>query len=398
MVKTIIYTIVLAGLLGGDAWGEKKDNLKLYQIGTDGNYCLSITRDKSGCVSGLDDGGTTINTLDITKGKNIIFENLSDAFHDMKLSGRNAADLPAQGPNAAAAQKEMAVEDMNKERITCSFHGDQLGVGYRVPKGDVAVGGGHKDPVYNPQGNPDGAGQNTLAVDTTPQKIVRTGLADVSSEVLAKGRPAEVQRLITARPDLATKLQEVRPLLAAELGGRGTNTKGAGYVAGRSKSPAGALDQAFGASGGKVPTLASGKTSATGKGGSVAGGGSGGGDGDGRLLASTEISDSSDDELIAVEAAPLDTDEILAPEKEGTRDLAARSSSLGLGVPDRTKLKGVDDLRKKGMVASGPDWNSWLLFTLLLSVMLVTFMVFFATRSKKEEEKARARAVKKHRL
>ena len=128
--------------------------------------------------------------------------------------------------------------------ITCSFHGNQLGVGYRVPDGakGAMAGGGHKDPAtangegatssgsvaggagYGGAGGGGGAGgaagEVGMGTDTAQQKIVRTGLADVSGEVIAKGRPEEIERLVKARPELAEKLKATKPLLAQELAGK----------------------------------------------------------------------------------------------------------------------------------------------------------------------------------
>ena len=44
------------------------------------------------------------NVFDIIKGKKVVFENLSDAPHDMKFSGANAEEMPPQAPNGAPAQ------------------------------------------------------------------------------------------------------------------------------------------------------------------------------------------------------------------------------------------------------------------------------------------------------
>ena len=129
MKTTLLITFLWATIAVA---ADPQTSVTLYQIGQKGRYCLSLTKDEGGCISGMDGGGAAINIVDVTRGKKVKFENLSDAPHDMKISGENAEDLPAQGVGANPVLKQMDKEDRNKQSITCSFHGNQLGVGYRV--------------------------------------------------------------------------------------------------------------------------------------------------------------------------------------------------------------------------------------------------------------------------
>lgn len=231
MRRLTFSAMLLGALLSSSAWAAQ-DTVTLYQVGRNGNYCLSLTTSEKGCISGTNEDGSTINVMDIIKGKNVVFRNLSDAPHDMKFSGANAEEMAPQMPNGADAVKRLGAEDMQKQKITCSFHGAQLSVGYRVPAqrapdapgGD---GGGHKDPVSGgggpqasggqaPAGGPPMAG-GAAGGGEPATKMKYTGLADVSGEVLKKGSAAEVASLVQARPDLLDKLKETRPLLAKEV-------------------------------------------------------------------------------------------------------------------------------------------------------------------------------------
>lgn len=225
----MVYKLALALTLLAPSIRAEESSIVLYQVGSKGKYCLSLTRDESGCVSGEDKAGNSINIMDVTRGKNVRFENLSDAPHDMRITGANKENLPAQGPGAAPVDKLMAKEDRDKQKITCSFHGDQLGVGYRVldDSANAKAGGkaeGHKEPGVGGGNRPtpgEGGGEMATSSTTGPidpaRPIRNTGLADVAKEVLAKGRPDEVKQLLNARPELMGDLKEVRPLLAEEL-------------------------------------------------------------------------------------------------------------------------------------------------------------------------------------
>jgi len=208
-------------LVTASALAENAGKIVLYQIGQRGNYCISLTKEASGCISGVNPDGNTINLLDVVKGHEVVFENLSDAYHDMKFTGANAEDLPPQAPNASIARKEMRVADLEKQKITCSFHGDQLGVGYRVPEKMEATNTGHGAP---PPGGIVGEGGSILpAPFTPPRPIVRTGLADVSGFILKNGVSSEVNRLITMRPELAIQYK-------GELAARGIPPGSVGSV------------------------------------------------------------------------------------------------------------------------------------------------------------------------
>lgn len=215
----ILASVSLYAEPGGNE-GDKGDSVKLYQIGKAGYYCLSITRDESGCISGTNEDGTPVNVLDFLKGRKVTFENLSDAPHDMKFSGNNAEEIPPQAPQGEVVGKQMNAVDNNTAKITCSFHGDQLGVGYKVPEakpveelnaGHIQRGGLPEEAFAEKAPGATG----TLAEGARPTR--RTGLADVSEKVLSRAESQDVARLIANRPDLMGKLKEVRPLLATEL-------------------------------------------------------------------------------------------------------------------------------------------------------------------------------------
>lgn len=182
--------------------------IALYQIGKQGRYCVSLTQDASGCISGTDAQGEVINVMDVLKGGKVIFRNLSDAPHDMKISGANGEDLPPQDPNAADVEKGMLTVDLSKQKITCSFHGDQLGLGYRVPEVQ-AFANGHNTPL--------GSTPQFTAADSEAKPISKTSLADVSNFIMNGLFPTEKKRLMAGRPDVAAAYPEI----AAELGMKG---------------------------------------------------------------------------------------------------------------------------------------------------------------------------------
>jgi len=253
----VILALAIPMAFSAMAGAEDTENgaVVLYQIGHDGKYCVSMTKDESGCVSGSHPNGDAINTLKLLKDRKVVFYNLSDAPHDMRFSGKNADDLPTQQPGASAAMKQMTVEDLMKNKITCSFHGSQLEVGFKVlPKENPNAMTGHQQPGADGE-TPTAQKSTEMAnrgaemgggagMDTTPEPVIRTGLADVSAQVLAKGRPDDVERLLQARPELMDGLKAVRPLLAKELvsksvaeasaGGRGdvapSSGKGRGFA------------------------------------------------------------------------------------------------------------------------------------------------------------------------
>jgi hypothetical protein len=204
---------------GGEGANES-NTIRLYQVGTKGHYCVSLSKSTAGCISGVDEDGEPINVLDVAIEKNkgarfVTFENLSDAPHDMKFTGANAEDIPAQEPGGEVAQKAIKIEDLSTQKMNCSFHGDMLGVGYRVPSmisESIDNEPGHRE---RGEGGTDTVGSK---VDPGPAKaITSTGLADVGKEIMKKGRPGEVEKLVGARPELIKDLQESRPLLAREI-------------------------------------------------------------------------------------------------------------------------------------------------------------------------------------
>ena len=211
-------TIVLGVFVHLVAIGDQETSVTLYQLGSKGKYCLSLTKDEGGCISGMDQGGQAINLVDVTRGKKVRFENLSDAPHDMRITGANAENMPAQDVGADAVYKKMAVEDRTKQSITCSFHGNQLGVGYRVLD-DVAGGKAQPNSEHRDRSKDGqlGADADASGEIDGPRPIVRTGLADVGREVMGKGKPEDVAKLVAVRPDLMDDLKKVRPLLAEEI-------------------------------------------------------------------------------------------------------------------------------------------------------------------------------------
>jgi len=419
MGKIVNGALALGLMVSTAAHAESNDAsvARLYQIGSDGKYCLSITKDTSGCVSGENDGGKNLNVLDFIRGKRVVFENLSDAPHDMKFSGANQQDLPVQAPGGADAQKQLAVVDLTAQKISCSFHGAQLGVGYRVPNASGSqVMEGHKE--VTTQGRADfdvtneGGGRNAGASAGPSQKIVRTGLADVAAEVLTKGRQADVEKLVTSRPDLMAKLQELRPLLAQEIaanaGGSGTNAKVTTMGVGNGSSN---LDANFGAKGegqGGAPGSVAGGGAGGGKPGSMfAAGGAGsaggisGGDAAGggvgrkdvkRLLVAANNGEEDHDNAGEAGSSPGWASSILGmPTEKRDEGRGLASASLGsLEGTDRTSLKTVLKNKKKLPGDDNSSRNRWLLVALVAAIAISSRWVFRATAGKKDEEEDQA--------
>lgn len=215
-MKSKLLFLLASGLGYVASGADNPEVIVLYQVGQNGRYCVSLTPDSSSCVSGIDENGNRYNTLDITQGKQVVFRNVSDAPHDMVVTGVNKENIPAQAPNGDDAVKKMQIEDPNKEKITCSFHGDMLSVGYRVPKrmNEEEPREGHKE---NPDAERVVTNTDFSPTESNRKNIMRTPMADVSNEVLKKGRPEEVARLVAARPELMETLSQVRPLLAKEV-------------------------------------------------------------------------------------------------------------------------------------------------------------------------------------
>jgi hypothetical protein len=211
MKNARFYVIAFVAVtVTGTLVAETEDEpLDLYQIGQDGVYCVSLTQSKKDCISGADEHGNPVNRLDVLKGRAVVFHNLSDAPHDMNFTGANAEDVPDQAPNGSAVSKVMRITDPSTQKITCSYHGDQLGLGYRVPDGGPAEEeqmSGHKKPPAGGMGDPG-----------PDRQLVPTGLADVSEYIIKKGSKGDVGRLLARRPDLEDKIQQFRPDLALDL-------------------------------------------------------------------------------------------------------------------------------------------------------------------------------------
>ena len=423
MSKPFIHALALGMITSTLLLAESNDAnvARLYQIGADGKYCLSITRDVSGCVSGENDNGKNINVLDFIRGKRVVFENLSDAPHDMKFSGANAQDLPVQPPGGADAQKQMTAVDLTAQKISCSFHGAQLGVGYRVPNASgTQIMEGHKEvssagrPDYDPANGAGGSQPGGGASAGPSQKIVRTSLTDVAAEVLTKGRQADVEKLVTSRPELMAKLQELRPLLAQEIAtnaaGGGSNAKVTALGTGTGSS---ALDSNFGAKGegaggaggaggmgggsvgGKVSGLfgsagGKGADGSGGEGGSAGGGGGGGRNAKRILAAANAGEDGVDGEGDGGGSSPGWASSILGmPTEKRDEGRGLASASLGSVNGDHTTLKNVLKNKRKLPADEGSARNRWLLIGGLLAAIAVSSRwVFKATKGKKggEEE------------
>jgi hypothetical protein len=303
----------------------------------------------------------------------------------------------------------MEVEDPNKEKITCSFHGDQLGLGYRVTAPVLnpgGVGDGHKEV-------PGGGGVNgssNLAMNEAdvslsgnslpPQKTQRTGLADVSNEVLRKGRPEEVANLIAARPELMNKLEESRPLLAQEVaagmkggsrvpGAIGGSALDSSFANGIGQGPGtvAALGRGVGAAKGG-PMAGAGAAAAT-SGGATGGGMAGGEEGEGgggdfsvggNVNRATGGNVFSELPASAVTAQKNQKPRIVRADT-GREVASVEQADLGLGgygLPDRVKMKTA----KARMEAR--DSKLWLILLLLALILMVMLGVSRATRSKKK--------------
>lgn len=179
-----------------------------------------MTKDAAGCISGVDEQGRARNVLGMFRGQYVEFVNLSDAPHDMIFSGANTDNLPAQYPGATMARKQMMYVDDKAEMIECSFHGKQLGTGYKVKEVDQGGGDWDKKEGHRPDGS-------TPKTNTEgPSRINFTGLADVGREVMSRGRPEDVKNLLASRPELMEDLKGVRPLLADEIAKNGLGAEG----------------------------------------------------------------------------------------------------------------------------------------------------------------------------
>jgi len=413
-MKTTHWAFLTLGLvLAAPALAENKDGetFVLYQVGKDGRYCVSYTTNEAGCISGTGANGDTTNIINMAQGRRIVFKNISDAPHDMKLSGANGANMPAQFPGGGEVGKTMDQIDPEKQKITCTYHGNQLAVGYTVPKGFENGGAdGHKDPVdlsgaRRPAGGGGGGGP---VGDTTANKFTRTGLADVSGEVLTKGRQDQVEKLVSARPELMNKLQELRPLLAQELAqqGVGGGAGGAGGVATTSikglpiagTKGDGAIFGKEGGAGGGLPALAGGASGAGG-GGLVANtyGKGGAGSVFDRMVvkASSKIAGLIDKANLKMTDDELEFDDTGGEQGQarsggqGRARLADGSNDASTGravasAPDeyldRTRLK------KAGLLGDGPApwWRRWFLLAALVGMTLfVAYQVLSATRRRK---------------
>ena len=188
----------------------KEGTIKLYQIGKNGRYCVSTSGDESGCISGIDENKEWINILDTIKDSNVEFYNLTDVVHDMRFSGVNAEDMPIQRPGAEAASKTMTQTDLERRSIECSFHGAQVGVGYRVVALEEKSAGhpGASQMANNPGipgVNPNSDDGESFRSFAQVQALAPTRLADVSPYVLANGNPEEAQWLRKIRPELSNE-------------------------------------------------------------------------------------------------------------------------------------------------------------------------------------------------
>jgi hypothetical protein len=385
---------------------QTPEQVVLYQIGQKGAYCLSITPNEGGCISGTASDGEAINLMEFVKGKQVVFRNLSDAPHDMKFSGANAEELPPQAPQAADAIKQFQQEDQNKNRISCSFHGAQLEVGYKVLTGPGsaaqkgAEGDGHKEGadragVGTEGGQAGGAGGATagrMGGEGTAGAggsggLKMTGLADVSQQVLAKGNAAEVEKLVSARPELMGALSTLRPMLAAELTPK--------------LAAAGITIPPAGSAGAGLPGGAGGRGAA---GGGVAGAGGAslakGGSGElGNIKVNlAEGAENEDEEVAALDdrmvlpggnAAvvgyrPTGLGGVLKKENgQGGRKIA----SLGPDSKDslRTKLKPAVSRQKRDWLSVLKDGHTWLILILGAAVLWTARVAVAGTRSKKDQ-------------
>lgn len=198
-----IFAALIIAAIGNIA--EAK--LQLYQVGRDGKYCISMTQDESGCISGAKGDGSSENVLDMMEKGEVTFVNISDSPHDMKIKGKNAADLPPQYPGTASVDKQFNQADPEARTIECSFHGQMLQVGYRVMP--AAMG--------QDEGGDDGHRPDPTGGLGAAQPIKNTRLADVSDFILGKGAGADIQRLLNSRPELSRRLQDLNPKMAFEM-------------------------------------------------------------------------------------------------------------------------------------------------------------------------------------
>ncbi len=393
----------------GHAEGDTVNQVVLYQVGSAGQYCLSITPNVSGCVSGTSGEGDTVNLMEFVKGKEVVFRNLSDAPHDMKFTGNNAEDLPPQEPNAADAVKKFNAEDLTKNKITCSFHGAQLSVGYKVtgPAGMAAQrgadGDGHKDGADGSKPGAAegqaGAGGGALgalggtegAAGTGGGNLKITGLADVSKEVLAKGGSADVEKLVSARPELLEQLKEMRPLLAAEISPKiiAANALVKSTGLGGMGGLGGGAPQANGLPAGAGGNLAGGTT--LGKLGSAAGGGFGiiredltGGENDNEEWVPGSKPRAGKRMVIANGNATVVFGSANAPAGGATkggaqRGLASVGGEKGGANSIRTQLKPVSR-RQINWLGMLQDGHAWLIVALLLAVGWAARIAIAGTR------------------
>jgi len=186
----------------------KEGTIKLYQIGKNGRYCVSTSGEESGCISGVNESKDWVNILDTLKDSNVEFYNLTDVVHDMRFSGVNAEDMPVQRPGAEAASKTMTQADPEKRSIECSFHGSQVGLGYRVVALEEKTAGhpGASQMANNPRVasiNSNTDAEENIRPFSLVQSLAPTKLADVSAYVLANGNPEEADWLRKTRPELS---------------------------------------------------------------------------------------------------------------------------------------------------------------------------------------------------
>ncbi len=405
--KPGLIAMLILGSLSTVSYGEgdSVNEVVLYQVGKDGNYCLSITPNESGCVSGSTSDGDTVNLMEFVKGKAVVFRNLSDAPHDMKFNGANAEELPPQAPQASDAIKRFTTEDLVKNKISCSFHGAQLAVGYKVA-GTTGQGAmkntddeGHKDGADGPKagatqgqaGSALGAAGGTEGANGTGGGNLKiTGLADVSRQVLAKGSASEVAKLVAARPELMEQLKEMRPLLASEIAPKIAS-------AGGLKGPS-ALGGGLGAPGANGKG-AQGMPTGAGVPGFVAGGTKIAGAAGGFGVIREDLTggeNSNDDDWTPGErpkskriqlpgGATLVLNKRMAPggvERKGAggRDIASREEAGEKGS-FRTQLKPVVG-KGRGWLNILTDGHTWLIAALLLAVGLTAKFAIAGTRKK----------------
>lgn len=195
-----LFTLILFQLF---AEAEQRPKLNLYQIGAKGRYCVSLTPNENGCISGANAEGNPVNVLDLYAGYDLVFSNLSDVIHDMKTEGNNS-QAGVQPPNGPDAILKMDNPDSEKRAVTCSLHGKQLGFGYTVSdKINSGQGDGHRltDSI---DGRPSGTDQGEIRDlgFTTGLNVKPTQLFDVADFVMKSGTPLDRKQLIDQRPEL----------------------------------------------------------------------------------------------------------------------------------------------------------------------------------------------------